>query len=186
MPRPVALLDANVLYPARLRDLLIRLAIAGLCEARWSDQILDECFENVLTDRPDLTIEQLARTRRLMEIALPDAAVDEYEPFVESLDLPDPSDRHVLAAAVAAGTDLIVTANVRDFPPGKVHPDIRVASPDEFVLMLLEHDLDVVVDVIEAQAAALKNPPMTPEQLLGGLEQVGLVRFVAVLRGALR
>lgn len=69
MPRPVALLDANVLYPARLRDLLIRLAIAGLYQARWSEQILDECFDNLLEDRPDLTHDQLARTRRLMTIA---------------------------------------------------------------------------------------------------------------------
>ena len=66
MARPVALLDANVLYPARLRDLLIRLDIAGLYRARWSEQILDECFENLLEDHSDLTDAQLSRTRQLM------------------------------------------------------------------------------------------------------------------------
>ena len=72
MARPVALLDANVLYPARLRDLLLRLNLAGLYQARWSDQILDECFRNILEDRPDLSVNRLARTRRNMNAALPD------------------------------------------------------------------------------------------------------------------
>jgi hypothetical protein len=91
MHRPVALLDANVLYPARLRVLLIRLAIAGLYQARWSEQILDECFDNLIEDRPDLTQDQLARTRRLMTTALPDASVTGYEDRVEELSLADPN-----------------------------------------------------------------------------------------------
>ena len=78
MSRLVELLDANVLYPARPRDLLIRLAIAGLYQARWSEQILDECFDNLLANRPDLTQEQLARTRQLMSTALRDAVVAGY------------------------------------------------------------------------------------------------------------
>lgn len=86
MHRPVALLDANVLYPARLRDLLMRLAIAGLYQARWSERILDECFDNLNADRPDLTVEQLARTRRLMAVAVPDAAVTGFEGRVEEHD----------------------------------------------------------------------------------------------------
>lgn len=98
MSRPVAMLDANVLYPARLRDLLIRLAIAGLYQARWSEQILDECFDNLLENRPDLTQEQLARTRQLMTTALPDASVADYEDRVDEFDLPDPDDRHVLVS----------------------------------------------------------------------------------------
>ena len=116
MPRLVALLDANVLYPARVRDLLIRLAIAGLYQARWSEQILDECFDNLLGNRPDLTDEQLARARQLMTTALPDATVAGYEDRIEENDLPDPDDRHVLAAAVTAGASLLVTNNLGDFP----------------------------------------------------------------------
>ena len=65
MGAQVAVLDANVLYPARLRDLLVRLAIAGLYRARWSERILDECFHNLFADRPDLPVEHLDRTRRL-------------------------------------------------------------------------------------------------------------------------
>ena len=75
----VALLDANVLYPARLRDLLIRLAIDGQYAARWSEQILDECFRNLVANRPDLPSEYLARTRTLMGVALPDALVVDFD-----------------------------------------------------------------------------------------------------------
>lgn len=185
MPRPVALLDANVLYPARLRDLLIRLAIAGLYQARWSEQILDECFDNLLENRPDLTQEQLARTRQLMTTALPDASVADYEDRIADLDLPDPDDRHVLAAAVAAGASLLVTDNLDDFPAERIPEGLRVASTDEFVLELASDDLDVVVDVVETQAAGLVNPPMTASELLDGLEAVGLVQSVALLRPTL-
>ncbi len=185
MSRPVALLDANVLYPARLRDLLIRLAIAGLYQARWSEHILDECFDNLLENRPDLTQEQLARTRQLMTTALPDASVTAYEDRIAELALPDPDDRHVLAAAVAAGASLLVTDNLDDFPPDRIPEGLRVVSTDEFVIELARDDLDVVVDVIETQAAGLVNPPMTAGQLLAGLEAVGLVKSVALLRPAI-
>ena len=185
MPRPVALLDANVLYPARLRDLLIRLAIAGLYQARWSEQILDECFDHLLENRPDLTQEQLARTRQLMTIALPDASVADYEDRVEDFDLPDADDRHVLAAAVTAGASLLVTDNLDDFPAERIPEGLRVVSTDEFVLELARDDLDVVVDVVETQATGLVNPPMTASELLNGLEAVGLVQSVALLRPTL-
>lgn len=184
MAGPVALLDANVVYPARLRDLLIRLAIAGLYQARWSEQILDECFENLVEDRPDLSEEQLARTRRLMLTALPDAMVSGYEALVEEQDLPDPDDRHVLAAALTANAALLVTANLDDFPAEQMPAGLSVVSPDGFVVELMNHDLDTVVDVVVAQAAALASPPMSTRQLLDGLEEVGLVRTVAGLRSA--
>lgn len=185
MPRPVALLDANVLYPARSRDLPIRLAIAGLYQARWSEQILDECFDNLLENRPDLTQEQLVRTRLLMATALPDAPVTGYEDRIAEFVLPDPDDRHVLAAAVTAEASLLVTDNLGDFPAERIPEGLRVVSTDEFVLELAREDLEAVVDVVETQAAGLVNPPMTTSELLDGLEVVGLVESVALLRPAI-
>jgi hypothetical protein len=67
----IALYDANVLYPASLRDLLIRLARTGIVGARWTARIQDEWISNLLRNRPDLTAAQLARTRQLMEAAVP-------------------------------------------------------------------------------------------------------------------
>ncbi len=175
MASPVALLDANVLYPARLRDLFLRLSIDGQFEARWSSRILDECFDNLLTDRPDLPAAALNRTRRLMDLALPEAMVESFEERIDSIELPDPDDRHVLAAALTAEVDVIVTANLKDFPARALPPTMTAQSPDTFVGTLLNVDAEAVVAVIEVQAASLRNPPMTVEELLAGLAEVGLV-----------
>lgn len=184
MPRLVAVLDANVLYPARLRDLLIRLAIAGLYQARWTERILDECFDNLVADRPDLPADRLRRTRQLMAIATPDAVVGGYEGLIEGLELPDVDDRHVLAAAIATGATRVVTANLADFPVAAMPAGIAAVDPDAFALSLFDADPEAVVAVIDEQAAALRNPPMTTSELLDGLEVVGLHRFVDSVRSA--
>lgn len=114
--------DANVLYPAPLRDLLIRLAMTGVVRVKWTDEILDEVFRNLLENRPDLTQAQLARTRGLMNAAVRDVLVDGYQPLVAALDLPDSGDRHVLAAAIQCGAQSIITHNLRDFPKDKLGP----------------------------------------------------------------
>jgi hypothetical protein len=111
--------DACVLYPAPLRDLLTQLATAvpPLFRAKWTDEIHEEWVGNVLKDRNDLTREQLARTTRLMNESVPDCLVEGYEHLLESVELPDPDDRHVVAAAIHARADAIVTLNLKDFPP---------------------------------------------------------------------
>lgn len=184
MARPIAVLDANVLYPARLRDLFLRLAIDGQFSARWTDQILDETFSNLIEDRPDLAASALQRTRDLMTTALPDAMVTGYEVHIERSALPDPDDRHVLAAAITTGADVIVTANLVDFPPHALPSTIEAIGPDAFVTSLIEADIDAVVSVVEAQAASLRLPPMTVNELLDGLAEVHLDRSVVLLRDA--
>jgi hypothetical protein len=177
---PVALLDANVLYSARLRDLFVRLAIAGLYRARWSEQILDECFANLVADRPDIPPAYLERTRALMALAVPDAVVAGYEQIVEQLDLPDADDRHVL---VTAGAAVIVTFNLADFTSAVLAEHrIEALSPGAFVHRLVIDDIDAVAELIDRQAADLRNPPMSTTELLDGLEAVGLDRAVAMLR----
>lgn len=115
MSLPV-LYDACVLYPAPLRDFLIRIGRTGLVKVRWTDRILNECFTSVIKDRPDLSPEDLARTRHLMNVEIPDVLVTGYEESMAGLALPDPGDQHVLAAAITAKVKIIVTFNLRDFP----------------------------------------------------------------------
>ncbi|MGL4174469.1 MAG: PIN domain-containing protein [Dermatophilaceae bacterium] len=182
MSGPVALLDANVLYPARLRDLLIRLDIAGLYRARWSEQILDECFENLTADRPDIAEYRLTRTRRLMNTALPGAIVEGYETLVDAQDLPDAGDRHVLAAAIHARASHLVTNNLADFPSDRTQGELLIVSPDSFVTGLAEHEIETVVQVVETQAGQLDRPAMTTVELLDGLRDVGLIRFAHRVR----
>ncbi|WP_439951459.1 PIN domain-containing protein, partial [Piscinibacter sakaiensis] len=84
--------------------------------AGQSRQIYDEWKRSVLRDRPDLSADQLNRTSDLMDRAIPDALVTGHEAMAENLRLPDPGDRHVLAAAIRCGASAIVTFNEKDFP----------------------------------------------------------------------
>jgi predicted nucleic acid-binding protein len=184
MELPVAAVyDANVLYPAPLRDLLIRVAQAGLVRARWTEAIHDEWVRHVLANRPHLTAERLERTRALINDAVRDCLVTGYEPLIESLSLPDSNDRHVLAAALRAGAEMIVTFNLKDFPAQSLAAyGIAAVHPDEFVQMLFETAPEVVCVSVRRQREGLRNPPQTVEQLLATLESQGLVQTVARLR----
>ena len=175
--------DACVLFPAPLRDLLIRIGHASLVRARWTEQILDEVFRNIKLRRPDLNDASLQRTRALMNAAVRDSLVTGYEQLIDGLTLPDKDDRHVLAAAVRSGAQIIVTSNLRDFPDDALKAfGIEAQSPDEFVLNLLDLAPGAVAAIVSKQAADLKNPPHTRDQLLETLIANGLVRSVAKLR----
>jgi predicted nucleic acid-binding protein len=108
--------DACVLYPSVVRDVLIRVAIEGTVRAHWSDRILDEVFRNLKKNRPDLDPAKLDRTGVSWRRHLRDANVTGYESIIDGLVLPDPDDRHVLAAAMRAGAQVIVTDNLKHFP----------------------------------------------------------------------
>jgi len=99
----IVVYDANVLYPNTLRDLLIRISQAGLVQAKWTNEILDEMLRALSRKRPDILSDKLDRLRQLMNEAVRDCLVSGYESLIEGLKLPDPGDRHVLAAAVKAG-----------------------------------------------------------------------------------
>lgn len=175
--------DACVLHPAPLRDLLVRVAQTPLVRAQWTEDILDECFGSIRRERPDLNQAALSRTRQLMIGAVPDCLVTGYKTLIGCLTLPDPDDRHVLAAALRAGAQVIVTSNLRHFPPDLLAPfDVCAQGPDEFMLGLIDLNPDLVVEILEGQAADLQNPPRTVDELLETLAQQGLPRFTATLR----
>jgi hypothetical protein len=179
----VVIYDACVLFPAPLRDLLLRLGAAGLIQARWTDRILDECFSNLKAARPELNDQALDRTRSLMNLAIRDCLVTGYEALIESVTLPDPDDRHVVAAALRSAAQVIVTFNLKDFPAQVLKPlGIESQSPDDFVLDLIDSSPGAVAAIVGAQAASLKSPPRTLQQLLDTLLTNGLPRSVARLR----
>lgn len=179
----VVVYDACVLHPAPLRDLLLRLSGTGLFRAKWTEEILDECFASILEDRPDLDPSRLVRTRKLMVEAVPDCLVRNYKSIVPGLSLPDPQDRHVLAAAIRSGAQTIVTSNLKDFPADVLTSyDIVAQHPDEFLLHVLDLSPPTVLRVLLEQANALRRPPMKVDELLDKLEEIGLVDFVAELQ----
>lgn len=182
-PVQTAVLDANVLYPAHLRDVLLWLAVGGFYRPQWSDRIHDEWTRNLLANRPDLSAEQLAYTRGEMERAFPSANVMVGAADEEEIVLPDPDDRHVAAAAIAAGADVVVTFNVDDFPSEVLGPyGLEAVHPDAFVTSLLEADPEGVVAVLQEHRAGLRRPPLTAREYLGHLERAGLTASVSALR----
>jgi predicted nucleic acid-binding protein len=177
------LYDANVLYPNVLRDVLIRLAQTGLVHARWTEKILDETFRNLAADRPDIPTATLAKLRELMNRAVPDCLVTGYEALIPALTLPDEDDRHVLAAAIRCSAQVIVTANLRDFPDNELAQfGIEALHPDEFVMDLFTLDGARVHQAISATAAAWRNPPGTPADVCDRLAAAGLPISAAALR----
>src|SRR5699024_1436421 len=160
-----AILDACVLYPASLRDLLLRLAAEDLYRPKWTDEINDEWKRNLLENRDDLEEDTLNHTIRLMNNAFRDAKVSNYKKFIEVINLPDPNDRHVLAAAVRCGADLVVTDNLKDFPKAQLSQfDVEAQEPDTFIQNLIDLDTEASCRALKKQREALKNPPKTQEE----------------------
>lgn len=181
----VAVLDASVLYSAPLRHLLIALAINGAFQARWTSTLQNEWVAALKRDRPDLDASRIDRTRNLMDTYLPDALVTGHEPLIAGLTLPDPDDRHVLAAAIHAGASAIVTLNLRDFPATVLDAhDIRPLHPDAFVCELIGRDARLVLAAMRDHRQDLKNPPKTPAEYLATLESLGMPNTVAALKEA--
>lgn len=179
----IVVYDACVLYPASLRDLLVRLAAKRIVQARWSSEILDEFVGALLERQPELDPDRLRRTCDLMNQAVPEAMVTGFGEIEESLRLPDPDDRHVLAAAIVANAQAIVTQNLRDFPEDVLQPyGIEALHPDQFVLDTLGLAPDAVCEMLTEQAGDLKKPPISRSELVDRLARVGLVRSAARMR----
>ena len=178
-----AVYDACVLYPAPLRDLLVRLAITGTFRAKWTDAIHDEWTRNLLANRPDLKPEQLERTRQLMNTHVQDSLVTGYENLIPILSLPDQDDRHVLAAAIRSNADVIVTFNLSDFPASTLKAySVEAQHPDEFLTNLLDLHPWAFCKAVREQRADLLNPRHTALELLETLEKQGLPLTTARLR----
>lgn len=182
----VAVLDANVLFPASLRDTLLRAGEAGLYQMYWTDEILEEVRRNLI--KTGFATE--AQARHLLEAInenLGDRFIKlEYQSLIPSM-TNDPKDRHVLAAAVAAGAKTIVTSNLRDFPLRATQPyHIEAVHPDEFLMRLFNRQAEIVVKLIITQSQAQRRPPKTLMMLLDELEKAGpLPRFTYAIRAYL-
>jgi hypothetical protein len=171
MRRPVAVLDANALHSAAIRDFLLRLAHRGAFEPRWSAAIHEEWMRSLRSRRPDITVAQLQRIRIAMDCHFPHALVTGHEALIECLDLPDSGDRHVL------------TRNLRDFPSDLLEAHgVAAVDPDRFVLGILEGKRALVLRAVADHRAALKRPPRSPEGHLSALEAAGLGETAAALR----
>lgn len=180
--RYTALLDANTLYPAPVCDALLSLAVAGLYHARWTLKIHSEWTRNVALNRPELA-DRLQRRVDAMNRAVPDCLVENYEVLIDGLTLPDPDDRHVLAAAIAGHADAIVTFNLKDFPAKVLSQySIEAQHPDDFIMNQLElRQLDAL-QAFKSMRARLRNPAISAYDLIATLERSGLPLTATYLR----
>lgn len=186
--RYTAILDANVMYPVNVFDILAQFCIDGLFTAKWSQDIDEEWTRNLLLDRSDLTPEQVLKRRDRQRVAIPDWEVEKekYQSLIEAINLPDMDDRHVLAAAIAGHADSIVTFNVKDFPSHVLDQyDIEATHPDDFIC----HQLDLIpyqaLTAIKHIRLRLKNPPYCAQELLDSYGKSGLISTVAKLNEAI-
>ena len=169
--------DACVFYPAPVRDLLMQLVTTQLFRARWTEHIHDEWTRSVLAERTDLSPTVLQRTRDLMNTAVPDCLVAGYDGLIDSLHLPDPDDRHVLAAAIRTGAQAIVTFNLKDFPPETLEPyEIFAEHPDDFIYNLIDLSASAVLTSIKTIRARLKNPPRSSQEYVHTLRHQKLIK----------
>ena len=176
----VAFLDASVLYPAPLRDLLLELAVSDCYRAKWSNAVHAEWIRALLRDRPDIEAARLERTRQLMDAHVRDALVSGFEDLVSAIHLPDPDDRHVVAAAKRGGAAVILTANLRDFPTSALAPLGLVAEhPDGFLTRLCRESPDRFLEALERVRARLQNPPVSHGEHMAILQRVGLNTMAA-------
>ena len=122
----------------------------------------------------------------MMNRAFPDADVEGYEVFISTLTLPDPDDRHVLAAALRSQADVIVTTNLKGFPVPYIRTfDVEVQHPDEFVGNLLDLNPAKALEAFRQQVARLKNPPIAAAQVLDNLRKSSLPATAARLEALL-
>lgn len=184
--RYTALLDACVLYPLAIADALMSLAHTGLFAAKWTQRIEQEWMTSLEADRPDLK-GKLDIRRDSMRIAIPDWEVPEnaWAPLVEGCHLPDPNDRHVLAAAIAGHADCIVTANLRDFPIEIAHRyAIEVTDPDRFIVNQWDLDPLAAMSAFKGMRARRKKPESTPDEFAQVLERNRLPATALRIRDA--
>jgi predicted nucleic acid-binding protein len=183
MSHYTALLDANILYPAPLRDLFLQLAVTDIFKAKWSADIHREWIEALLRNEPQRDRAVLERTRDLMDKATRDSLVSGYEPLIAALSLPDPKDRHVLAAAIAGRCDVIVTQNLKDFPDRALASfNIEAQHPDEFLCNHLSLAPGLFCSAVRKVRARLIHPPYSIEEYLATLTRQGLVATAGELR----
>ena len=182
----VAVYDACILYPFHLRNIIVQVGIDRLVHARWTEEIHDEWMRNVAANAPGLSVERLGVTKQLMNIALPTATVVGYEKHIQTVSLPDPDDRHVLAAAIEADASHILTWNLRDFPASalKKHGLVR-QTPDAFLAGLYDQAPQLLLASLANARRNLSRSSPSAEGFIDMLRDQKLVQLVNRLRGHL-
>jgi PIN domain len=174
----VAVFDACILYPFHLRNILVQAGVDRLVEARWTDEIHDEWIRNLTARTPAVPIERLQNTRRLMNDALPTAMVSGYENHVLEVNLPDPNDRHVVAAGITAGASIILTWNLRHFPAKELKRfGLRRETPDALLSSLYDKVPDLTISCLANARRNLTKTRVSSADFINILNSQNLIEL---------
>jgi hypothetical protein len=161
------LYDANILFGAFRRNVMIHLAQAGIFRAKWREDIHQEWMRNLKERYPDIGVEKIQKIRGLIDAAVPDCLVKGYRRLIDGLELPDPKDRHVLAAAIKSAAQVIVTCNTDHFPSSVLEEyDIEAQHPDDFLMYQKEENLATVLSQLQLCRQNLRNPACTVDEFI--------------------
>ncbi len=168
-----AVLDTNVIYPVVIRDLLFWFAHYDLYTPKWSAQIFCE-WEKVM-ERKGIPQNEIYKRVQKANLAFPDALVRNYEGLIPGLNLPDPDDCHVLAAAIKSNANVIVTNNLNDFPQDYLSSfGLNAKSADDFLTDIIDLNHDQAVEAFKEMVLQKKNPESDEYQVLNMLRRSGL------------
>lgn len=173
-------LDACILFPAALRDTLLRAAEKGIYDVYWSEAILAEVSRNLLKTGK-MNSQQVQRLLSAMRQFFPKATVKGFEFLIPEMKN-EPKDRHILAAAVMAAADIIVTNNLKDFPASALSIyEIEAWPADQFLIYLFNENPQIMTQIITEQAKQLLQPPISVSDVLNALA-VDAPNFVELVR----
>jgi predicted nucleic acid-binding protein len=172
-----ALLDANVLHPAFVRAALLWFAEERLFQPHWSPTILEEWRRSVVRRFPEVPAEKLDAQEAAMNDAFPDALIEEHECIIDALKLPDPDDRHVLAAAIVGRCSGIITCNLKHFPDDVAAKfKIEIVHPDDFIVNIIDLDPDRAKAAARRHREAMAKSAISPADFLKRYEAAGLIQ----------
>ena len=183
MTRRAIFLDANVLVPVSLTDLILRLTEAGLVEPFWSQRVLDEAIRAVKRRRPDLVPAGIDARFASMCRFFPDAMVDDGDVDPSEYPSPDANDRLVIGAAHRSPADTVVTRNLAHFPDSTLSRyGLRAVTADTLMLELLTAAPETMREVILDIQTDLHSPPLAIEDILKNLAEAGIPEFASQVR----
>ncbi len=171
--RFTVVLDTNVIFPVIIRDILLWFAYYDLYTPKWSEHIFDE-WKRVMLEK-GVSDEEANKRIEKVNLAFPDAKVENYKGLIDKLALPDADDRHILAAAIKTNANLIVTNNIKDFPGEYLQSFGLIAkTADDFLTDVIDLNHEHAVAAFRDMVLNKKNPKQDEFEVLNQLRKAGL------------
>lgn len=171
--RFTCVLDTNIIVPIEVRDLLFWFEHFDLYTVKWSKHIFDEWV--TVMERMDVPVAEIKKRIGWANKAFPDAMVQNYEQLIDSLELPDEKDKHVLAAAIKTNANIIVTNNIKDFPKDYLSSyGLSAKTADDFLTDTIDLNPDIAVKSFRKLVMNRTNPEMDEYAVLDALRKNGL------------